>query len=119
MNISKNALIASTLLILSTQVFASIPVYGDYGVHHENRVLKTADANTKEVAYQLGIAKIHSLETDSASELNQDLGGLTTAVKSIQLHKGAYVEVAEKRNAEGEMIYNGLINVTVTYSQEN
>ena len=111
MKMTKKALIASAMVILSSQVFAqSIQT---------TRVVKTADASTKAAAYNLAFNTLKTLEADSSIELNNDLGHVAIySPTSVSLNDGAYITVAEKMDASGDMSYTGLVNVTVTFDVE-
>jgi hypothetical protein len=108
MKMTKTALIASAMLILSSQVFA-----GD--THQATRVVQTADMSSKAAAYELALDKLQTLQADSSIELNNDLGHVTPDPRSLSLNDRAYITVAEKMNASGEIHYTGLVNVNVTY----
>lgn len=113
MNITKKALIVSAMLALSSQVFA------DTDAHHETRVFKTADAATKTIAYNMAFEKLQTLEADTSTELNHDLGNLSAASRNVTLNDGAYITVAEKMNENGDILYNGLVHVAVDFNGMN
>ena len=109
----KKALIASAataMVILSTQAFAM-------DTHHAAQKVQTVDTSSKAVAYELGLQKLHVLEADTAIQLNKDLGGISTVINTVSLDDGAYVTVLEKMNADGQVVYNGVVNVSVTYAE--
>jgi Na+-translocating ferredoxin:NAD+ oxidoreductase RnfG subunit len=106
---TKTALIASAMALLSTQVFAAT-------AHQTTRVVTTADMSSKAAAYDSAFKKLEALKTDSAIELNNELGHIAmTYPNSIVLNDGAYVTVTEKMNENGQLFYTGLVNVTVTF----
>jgi hypothetical protein len=108
MKISKAALIASAMLALSTQVFASSTMLS-------TKTVKTADVDTKAEAYELAFNQLETLQSDSASQLNRALGYIAPDSRSLVLDDGSYITVAEKMNANGEKSYTGLVNVKVSY----
>jgi hypothetical protein len=108
MKISKAALIASAMLALSTQVFASSTMLS-------TKTVKTADVDTKAEAYELAFNQLETLQADSASQLNRALGHIAPDSRSLVLDDGSYITVAEKMNTNGETSYTGLVNVKVSY----
>ncbi|WP_413702220.1 DUF3316 domain-containing protein [Psychromonas sp. KJ10-10] len=99
---------ASTMAILSTQAFATTT--------QTTRVIPTEDVSSQAVAYELALDKLQTLKADSAIELNNDLGHISLDYpRSLSLNDGSYVTVAEKMNANGEISYTGLVNVSVTF----
>ncbi|PKH03773.1 hypothetical protein CXF72_04540 [Psychromonas sp. MB-3u-54] len=118
----KNVLLASAMVILSANVFAGAAVYGDYGVHHDSKVIKTQAVETKAAAYSLGLEKSNQLESESGSELSNDLAlflGSSKEKNSITLNDNTFITVQESLNAQGDMTYSALVNVTYSYSQAN
>ena len=113
MKFIKKALIASAasaMVMLSTQALAT-------DTYHASKKVQTADTSTKAAAYELGLQKLHVLQADSAIQLDKDLGGISTVINSVSLDDGAYVTVLEKMDTNGQVIYNGIVNTTVTYSE--
>jgi len=108
MNLTKTALIASTMLALSTQVFATETI-------HSTRVITTADVATKAAAYELAVDKLDTLQTDSSAQLNSDLGHIAPDSRSLVLNEDGYITVMEKMNEKGELLYTGLVNVNISY----
>lgn len=105
---TKAALIASTMAILSSQVFATTT--------QTTRVIPTEEVSSEAVAYELALEKLQTLKADSAVELNNDLGQIAYhSPRSLSLNDGSYVTVAEKMDANGELSYTGLVNVSVTF----
>ena len=118
----KNLLLASTMVILSANAFASSAVYGDYSVHRSNKTIKTATVETKEAAYQLGLEKLTDLKDDSGAELSNEFAlalGSYKEKNSVTLDDGAYISLQEMMNEQGQVVYTGLVNVTFSYSQAN
>ena len=112
MKIINKTLIASAILVLSSQVFA------DTDVHQKNRVLQTADTITQSAAYETALEKLQALETESSTELNHELS-LSAASRNVSLNEGAYITVLEKMGDNGEMLYNGLVHVSVSFTGLN
>ncbi|WP_413702253.1 DUF3316 domain-containing protein [Psychromonas sp. KJ10-10] len=99
---------ASTMAVLSTQAFATTT--------HTTRVIPTAEVSSEVCAYELALEKLQTLKADSAVELNKDLGQIAyESPRSLSLNDGSYVTVAEKMNANGELSYTGLVNISVTF----
>ncbi|WP_372880351.1 DUF3316 domain-containing protein [Psychromonas sp.] len=118
----KNTLLASAMVILSASAFAGSAVYGNYSVHHSNKTIKTAPAETKQAAYELGFAKLNELKNDSAAQLSDELAlplGSYQEKNSVSLDDGAYITLQEMMNDQGQVVYTGLVNVTYSYSQAN
>jgi len=110
MKMIKKALIATTLVFLSAQAFAS-------DTYSETRVIKTADANSKATAYELALDKLNTLQNDSAVELNKDLGQISSYANSVSLNDSGYVTITEKMDANGNLQYTGLVNVSVSFDR--
>jgi uncharacterized protein YdeI (BOF family) len=108
MKMIKNALIVTTMALLSAQAFASDSFQGW-------RVVQTADASSKTAAYELALDKLEQLKQDSSVELNNDLGHVTAYSSSVSLNEDAYVTVVEKMDKNGDMKYTGNVNVSVSY----
>ncbi|MGX9418969.1 DUF3316 domain-containing protein [Vibrio sp. RC27] len=106
----KNALIVTTLALLSSQAFAS-------DSFQEIRVVQTADTSTKAAAYELALDKLETLQGDTAVELNRDLGHVSAYANSVSLNSGSYITVAEKMDENGTMQYTGVVNANVTYER--
>lgn len=118
----KNVLMASTLVILSANVFAGPIVTGNYGVHHASQTINTQAVESKEMAYSLGLEKLNALKSDSGSELSNELAlslGSLKEQNSITLDDGAYITIKELMNEQGQVVYKGLVNVSYGYSQAN
>ncbi len=118
----KNVLLASSMLILSANVLASTSIYGNYGVHHDSKVINTQAVETKEAAYTLGLEKLEQLKSDSGSELSNEFVVSTGSFQeknSVALDDGAYITIQESMNEQGQLVYNGLVNVSYSYSQAN
>jgi uncharacterized protein with beta-barrel porin domain len=118
----KNVILASTMVILSANVFAGAAVYGDYGVRHDSKVIKTQTAETESAAYSYALEKSKQLKSESGSELSNEFALLLGSSKeknSVTLGDNTYITIQESMNAQGNMVYNGLVNVTYRYSQAN
>lgn len=118
----KNLLLASSMLILSANVFANSSIYGDYSLHHESKVIKTQGADTKGEAYTLAFEKLQLLKAETGSKLSSELALPVASFQeknSVALDDGAYITVQEAMNEQGQFVYNGLVNVSYSYSQAN
>jgi len=118
----KNVILAASMAILSANVFAGNAVYGDYGVHHDSKVIKTQTVETKDAAYSLAVEKSKQLKAESGSELSNEFALSLDSFKeknSVTLGENAYITVQESVNEQGNIAYSGLVNVTYSYSQAN
>ena len=118
----KNVLLASSMLILSANVFAGAAVYGDYGVHSDRQVINTQAAETKGEAYSLALEKSDQLKVKSGSELHNEFAlslGSFKEKNSVTLGEGTYITVQESMRDQGDISYTGQVNVTYSYSEEN
>jgi hypothetical protein len=118
----KNVLLVSAMVILSVNVFAGTAVYGDYGIHHDSKVIKTQTVETKAAAYSLGLEKSNQLKSGSGSELSNEFALFLDSSKernSVTLNDNTFITVQESLNAQGNMTYSALVNVTYSYSQAN
>jgi len=118
----KNVVLAAAMVILSANVFAGTAIYGDYGVHHESKVIKTQTVGTKAAAYSLAVEKLNQIKSGSGSELSNEFALLLGSSKeknSVTLGDDAYMTVQESVNEQGNIAYSGLVNVTYSYSQAN
>ncbi|MGB5445752.1 MAG: DUF3316 domain-containing protein [Psychromonas sp.] len=109
MNMIKKAFLASTMILLSAQVFAS-------DTRMTSRVLPTADATSQAAAYELALTKLETLKADTPVQLNKDLGHLTSFANTVTLNDGSYTTVQEKMDANGNIMYTGLVHVSATFS---
>ena len=116
MNFTKTAVIASAMLALSTQVFASST---SIVTRHETKVVKTENVATKAAAYDLAFDQLETLQADSASKLNKDRGHIAPDSRSLALEDGSYITVAERMNANGGTSYTGLVNVKFSYEMQD
>ncbi|HEY5715294.1 MAG TPA: DUF3316 domain-containing protein [Psychromonas sp.] len=118
----KNALLVSSMVILSANAFASAAVYGDYSVRSNNKTIKTATVDNKETAYKIGFEKLNQLKAESGAALSNELALSLDSFKeknSVILNDGAYITIQEFMNKQGNIVYQGLVNVTYSYSQAN
>jgi len=118
----KNVVLAASMVILSANVFAGTAIYGDYGVHHESKVIKTQTVETKAAAYSLAVEKLNQIKSESGSELSNEFALSLDSSKeksSVTLGDNAYMTVQESVNDQGDIAYSGLVNVTYSYSQAN
>ena len=119
----KNVVLVSSMLILSTSVFAArAPIDGDYHEYQDSRTIKTAVVDSKAVAYSLGVEQLKLLQSESGRALSEDLSTSALSFKeinSIELNDGGYVTVQESMNAQGDIAYTGLVNVTYNYYRKD
>lgn len=118
----KNVLMASAMVVLSAGAFASTSIDGNYGVHHDSKVLKTQAVASKDAAYSLAFEKLNQLKSESGSELSNELAAPVGSFKeknSVALDDGAYITIQESMNEQGNIVYSGLVNVSYSYSQAN
>jgi len=112
MKLTKNILIASAMAILSTQVVADETYYSD-------QTVITADASSKATAYEQGIAKLNTLEAASSNQLEKAFWWVAMPTNNMTLQEGAFITVTEKMNADGQLVYNGIVNLSVSYEEES
>ena len=111
MKLTKNILIASAMVVLSTQAFADETYYSD-------QTVITADASSKTAAYEQGMTKLNSLESASANQLEKEFWWVAMPTNNMALEEGAFVTVSEKMTADGQLVYNGVVNLSVAYEEE-
>jgi len=112
MKLTKNILIASAMVILSTQVSADEVYYSD-------QTVITADASSKAIAYEQGISKLNALQAASANQLEKEFWWVAMPTNNMALEAGAFVTVTEKMMANGQLVYNGVVNLSVAYEEES
>lgn len=118
----KNVLLASSMVILSANAFANTSIDGNYGVHHDSKVIKTRAVGTREAAYTLGLEKLELLKSESGCELCTEFAlpvGSFQEKNSVALDDGAYITIQESMSEQGDIVYNSLVNVSYSYSQAN
>jgi len=118
----KNVILATSMVILSANVFAGNALYGDYGVYHDSKVIKTQLVETKSSAYSLALEKSEQLKSESGSELSDEFTLFLNSSKeknSVTLDDNAYITVQESMNAQGNIVYTGILNVNYSYYQAN
>ena len=107
------------MVILSANVFA---VDGNYGIHHASKTIDTQLVESKDAAYSLALEKLNQLKSESSSELSHEFAvslGSWQEKNSVTLDDGAYITVQELMNEQGNVVYQGQVNVTYHYSQAN
>ncbi len=85
-------------------------------------MIKTQSADTKSAAYTLAFEKLQLLKSETGSELSIELAVPVASFQeknSVALDDGAYITVQEAINEQGLLVYNGLLNVSYSYSQAN
>jgi len=112
MKSTKNILIASAMVMLSTQAIAD-------ETYSSKQTVVTADATSKVAAYEQALTKLDSLKVASANELQKDFWWVAMPVNNMALEQGAYVTVLEKMDETGQLVYNGVVNLSVSYEEES
>lgn len=115
MKFTKTLLIASTvsaMAMLSTQVLADEMVYS-------TQTVKTVDVSSKADAFKQGMSTLNTLQSSRANDLQKTFWGLDTQANNVTLTGDSYVTVAERMNAEGELVYNGIVHVSVAYESDD
>ena len=113
MKFTKTALIASALVVLSTQAFAD-------DINYANETVVTADVSSKTAAYEQGLVTLNSLKAASSNQLEQKFWWLGMPANNMTVENGAYVTVVEKMSADGQLVYNGVVHASIAYeSDEN
>jgi len=116
MKFTKTLLIASTV---SAMTMLSTPAFAD-DITYANETVLTADASSKSVAYEQGISALNELQAASSNDLEQKFWWLGMPANNMTLESGAFVTVAEKMTADGQLVYNGIVHASVAYeSDEN
>jgi len=116
MKFTKTLLIASTV---SAMTMLTAPAFAD-DITYANETLLTADASSKAVAYEQGISALNELQAASSNDLEQKFWWLGMPANNMTLESGAFVTVAEKMTADGQLVYNGIVHASVAYeSDEN
>jgi len=118
----KNIILASAMVILSANVFAGTVLYGDYGVYHGSKVIKTQLVETKSSAYSLALEKSEQLKSESGRELSNEFTLFLNSFEeenSVTLDDDLYVTVQESMNEQGDIVYAGILNVNYSYYQAN
>ena len=122
MKIIKSVLLGSSLLMLTASVFAQVPIGGDYHQYQDSKIIKTVSVATKAEAYSLGLEELTLLKSESGSALSADLSLSAVTPKeknSVKLNNGAYITIQESMNAQGDIVYTGLVNVTYHYYRKD
>lgn len=112
MKLTKNILIASAMVFFSAQAFADDVTYSDQTVF-------TAESSIKAIAYEQGMAKLNALQTASSNELEAKFWWLGMPANNMAIEEGAYVTVMEKMNASGQIVYSGVVHVSVSYESDD
>ena len=112
MNVTNNILIASTLVILSTSALAD-------DVNYSTQTVKTMDASSKSIAYEQGMATLDSLQVATANQLESKFWWLGMPANNMAVEDGAYITVLEKMDADGQLVYNGVVHLAVSYEADD
>jgi len=112
MKLTKTTLIASAMVILSSQAIAD-------ETYSSQQTVVTADATSKAVAYEQGLRKLDALKVASSNQLEKDFWWVASPVNNMALEEGAYITVLEKMDETGHLVYNGVVNLSVSYEEES
>lgn len=115
MKFTKNLLIASTIsamAMISTQALADNIVYS-------NQTVLTVDANSKEDAFKQGMTTLNELKVSKSNDLKKTFWGLDVNANKVALAGDSYVTVAEKMKADGQLVYNGIVHVSLSYEEND
>jgi len=101
----------STLLISAGAANAAIFFGG-------NDQIATQPTTTKQAAFEAGFNKLNSLKTASSDQLSDEfrMASMSIDSDSITLDDGAYVTVQERMNNNGQRVYIGVVNASVSYT---
>jgi len=105
---------ASILLISATAANAA----SSYFATTIKDTVMTDTVSSRDAAYQAGTQKLSSLQSSTPRELSDELGLFyqdDVIERSIELGDNAYVTVQERRGANGEVGYVGVVNLNVSY----
>jgi predicted transcriptional regulator len=123
MKLIKTTLLTTTLTLLSANALANqfVDTTGNLEERFGTRTLHTAVVESKQEAYQLGLAKLSELATISPSKLRYVLSAVNAEYgpDRIHLNEDGNVTVQEFMNADGQVLYKGQINVTYHYSERD
>jgi hypothetical protein len=118
MNTIKTALFVTVMTMTSASALAQ-PLYaaGNYVSREEMKTIYVAPTSSSDEAYQQALSELNTLKSLPASELNKELNILTFNVKSRSTHlkDGGFVTVQERMNENGQLEYQGKVNVKVHY----
>ena len=122
MKLIKSAAI-STLMLLSTTAFAGqyVSTPGNYVQRLNSSTLDTQTVKSKSEAYQVGLKKLKQLYSSPSKELFYTLRVPSTEanINSIHVNDGGYVTVEEMMNANGEVLYRGVLNVSYHFAERD
>ncbi|WP_413701613.1 DUF3316 domain-containing protein [Psychromonas sp. KJ10-10] len=113
MKFTKTLLIASaisTMAVLSTQAFADEMSYS-------NQTVITADASTKDVAFEQGLSELNNLQAASSTDLLHQFS-LDMSANNVAVENGAYVTVTKKMSSDGQYVYNGVVHASLSYESD-
>ncbi|WP_104040856.1 DUF3316 domain-containing protein [Vibrio hyugaensis] len=118
----KTALLVTTMAITSVSAFAQ-PTFtgGKYISREEMKTISVEPTATSDAAYQQALAELNSLKDMSSRELNKQLNlrAFDIASNSTHLQDGGFVTVQERMNEQGQLEYQGTVNVKVNYAQRD
>ncbi|WP_435236997.1 DUF3316 domain-containing protein [Psychromonas sp. PT13] len=108
----------TTVLLGASAIMLSASSFANVG----SQTFKTETVDSKDAAYSLGLGQLQQLKSETGYQLSHDLSTPADTYKeknSIELNDGAYVTVQESMNEQGDIVYNGLVNVTYHYVDDH
>lgn len=120
MKLTNKALIAATvsaMVVLSSQAIAT-PFANANETYVANEIVKTVDTSSKASAYELALTKLNALEATSPEQLGKDFDSISMQSYGAYLEDDAYITVSEKMDTSGQLVYNGLVHISLIYTDE-
>ncbi|MCK6264497.1 DUF3316 domain-containing protein [Vibrio sp. ZSDE26] len=121
MKLIKTALMATSLTVLSANVFAGqyFSTSGNLVERSGTRTIQTEPVGTAQEAYKLGLEQLQSLNNSTPQELIRDLriASIDIDRRKVHLNENGYITVKELMNADGELLYKGQVNVSYHYAE--
>tara|TARA_R110001583_G_scaffold41314_5_gene131557 strand:+ start:12029 stop:12391 length:363 start_codon:yes stop_codon:yes gene_type:complete len=111
MKFTKALLIASTvsaMAMLSTQALAD-------DINYSNQTVLTADASSEADAFKQGMSTLNALQATSSNDLKKTFWRLDSQANNVTLAGDSYVTVSQKMKADGQLVYNAIVHVSVAY----
>ncbi|MCW8996028.1 MAG: DUF3316 domain-containing protein [Psychromonas sp.] len=122
MKVIRNLLLASSILILSANVFARSVVYGNYSLHNDRGTIWLPAAESRETAYALGLEKLKQLKSEPGAKLADEFSIFLKSPKernSVELDEDAYVTVEESTDRHGNIVYKAKLHLSYSYYKAN
>ena len=81
----------------------------------------TEKVATRAAAYQAGVDKLAVLKAASPIELSNELNIMSRHIdkSTVTLNDDAYVTVQERMGTAGEIVYIGVVNVGISYLEND